>query len=887
MLRARMVLYAAIFTVVLTLFAADSQAIDVVQRHRLPNGLTVIIEEAHSAPVVSVQMWVRVGSADETDKEAGISHVFEHMLFKGTGKRTVGELASMIESVGGDINAYTSFDNTVYHLTVPSRHFATGLDVIADAIQNSSFDPDELKKELEVVLEEIRMNEDSPGRTMYKSILRNAYTTHPYRRPVIGYQETVSSFTRAQILGFFRQWYVPNNMTLVISGDVDGSAALSEVKKAFRGFKKAEDPHKKRPVEPAQRGLKTEILSRPIKDAHLGLAFHIPSLKDPDVYALDVAEVILGGGETSRLYKKLKLEKSLVHGISSYGMSLKDPGLFFITAVLEPGNIGPVISEAISELERLKHEGPDHEELGRAKFNIESDFVYSRETMDGIAGKLGYFETNLGDVNYEKKYIEGIRRVGSDDIRRVLAKYLNPEAMTVSALLPKDAPPISRDAIAGTIAASLKAASSKPVNAASDTKTTKVRLENGITLIVKEVHSNPTVAFYGAFPGGLRFETAEKNGIGNFTGAMLARGTAKRTREELSREVDEMAGGVSGFSGWNSTGASGKFLSSFFDKGLGIFADILLNPVFPEDEIEKLRKDTLAGINRQEDNLPGYTFKLLYKEMFRVHPYGMPAIGTRETVANFKRNDMAAHHEAFFAPDRMILTIVGDVKTDYAIEKVKAVFKDFKNTGKALARPLLDSPPSGIVKTGEVKDKEQTHMAIAFPGTTIGNEDSYALRVLSEILSGQGGRLFINLRDRLSLAYSVSAVEREGADPGIFGVYIASAPDKKDQALSALMKELEEIRTNPVTSDELNRARRSLIGSYEIGLQEVSSQASDMANNELYGLGYEFSKEYPGKIEAVTVEDVLRIARKYITLDSYVTSIVGPNGNKAESEPKP
>ncbi|MBI4949538.1 MAG: insulinase family protein [Deltaproteobacteria bacterium] len=887
MLRARMVLYAALFTVVLALFAADSQATDGVQRHRLSNGLTVIIEEARSAPVVSVQMWVRVGSADETDKEAGISHVFEHMLFKGTGKRTVGELASMIESVGGDINAYTSFDNTVYHLTVPSRHFSTGLDVIADAIQNSAFDPEELKKELEVVIEEIRMNEDSPGRTMYKSILRNAYTTHPYRRPVIGYQETVSSFTRPQILGFFRRWYVPNNMTLVISGDVDGSAALSEVKKAFRGFKKAEDPHKKRPVEPAQKVLKTEILTRPIKDGHLGLAFHIPSLKDPDIYALDVAEVILGGGETSRLYKKLKLEKSLVHGISSYGMSLKDPGLFFITAVLEPGNIEDAISGTISELERLKHEGPDHEEIERAKFNIESDFVYSRETTDGIAGKLGYFETNLGDVNYERKYIEGIRKVGSDDIRRVLAKYINPEAMTVSTLLPKDAPPISRDAIAGTIAASLKTASSKPANAEADTKTTKVRLENGITLIVKEVHSNPTVAFYGAFPGGLRFEKPDKNGVGNFTGAMLTRGTAKRTREELSREVEEMAGGVSGFSGWNSTGASGKFLSSFFDKGLGIFADVLLNPVFPEAEIEKLRKDTLAGINRQEDNLPGYTFKLLYKELFKVHPYGMPAIGTRETVADFRRDDMVAHHEAFFVPDRMILTIVGDVKTDYAIEKVKAAFTDFKNTGKALARPLLDPPPSGIVKTGEMKDKEQTHMAIAFPGTTIGNEDSYPLRVLSEILSGQGGRLFINLRDRLSLAYSVSAVEREGADPGIFGVYIASAPEKKDQAIAALLKELEEIRTNPVASDELNRARMSLIGSYEIGLQEVSSQASDMANNELYGLGYGFSREYLGKIEAVTVDDVLRIARKYITLDSYVVSIVGPNGNKAEPEPKP
>ncbi|MBI5643180.1 MAG: insulinase family protein [Deltaproteobacteria bacterium] len=870
---------AFLFTFLLLLgggaFAEPSQ----IHRTVLDNGLTVIIEEEHSAPVVSVQMWAQVGGAEETDKEAGISHVFEHMLFKGTAKRKVGQIASIIESVGGDINAYTSFDNTVYHLTVPSRYFTTGLDIISDAIQHSSFDPEELGKELEVVLEEIRMNEDNPGRNLYKSLLANAYKVHPYKRPVIGYQSTVKTFTREQILAFFKKWYVPNNMTLVIAGDVDHNEALGAIKKEFKDFKKAPNPHKKRPVEPPQGELRTDLLTKQVKDAHVGMAFHIPDLKNNDVYTLDVIEIILGGGETSRLYKKLKLEKSLVHGISAYPMSLKNPGLFFITSVLETQNIGPAISDTMVEIKRLQAEGPDHEELQRAKFNLESDFVYSRETMDGVAGKLGYYEVNLGDVNYEKKYIEGIRKVTPDDVKRVVAKYFRTDNMTVTALLPKDSDSaLTKDSISATV---IKAAEEavKLTEVREDTaKVTKVKLENGITLIVKEVHSNPTVAFYAAFPGGLRFESPEKNGAGNFMGSMLTRGTVKRTREELAQTVDEMAAGVSGFSGWNSTGASGKFLSMFFDKGLGIFADVMLNPTFPQEEIDKLKKDTIAAINRQEDYLPGYTFKLFYKELYRKHPYGMPSVGTVDTVSALTREDLISHYEKFFVPERMVLTIAGDIKTEYAIEKVTALFKDFKRSGVQLPPPPVEERQNEIRRTGEVKDKEQTHTAIGFLGTTIGSEDSYALKVMSEVLSGQGGRLFLNLRDRLSLAYSVSAIEKEAADPGILAVYIASAPDKKAEAIEALMKELKEITENRVTEDELNRAKRSLIGGYEIGLQEVSSQAGDMTNNELYGLGYNFYKLFPERINAVTADDVLRVARKYIDLNAYTISIVGPNG---------
>jgi zinc protease len=850
-----------------------------VSRTKLDNGLTVVIEEEHSAPVVSIQMWVRVGSADEPKKLAGISHVFEHMLFKGTEKRGVGQIANMIESVGGDINAYTSFDNTVYHLTVPSRHFGTGIDVISDAIQHSSFDPEELKKELEVVLEEIRMNEDSPGRKLFKSLLGSAFTTHPYGRPVIGYVDTVKSFTRQDILSFFRKWYVPNNMVLVIVGDVEHDETIKAVKEAFRGFKKAPDPHKKRPVEPKQNEMRAGVVSMQVQDAQLGMTFHIPTVKDEDTYAIDVMESILSGGETSRLYKKLKLEDELVHGISAYSMSLKNPGLFFITSMLKPENVEKTLTNSLEVIQKLALEGPDHEEIQRAKFNMESSFVYSRETMDGLAGKLGFFEVNLGDYAFEKKYIENIRKVTPEDVKRVTARYLTPANMTVAVLMPAGREgEVTKEELGASVKAAQAAAAKAKKEEAEEGRTTRTVLENGMTLVVKEVHSNPTVAFYATFPGGLRFEEKHKNGIGSFTAEMLTSGTLKRTREELAKELEDIAGGVGGFSGWNSTGASGKFLSMFFDKGLATFADVLMNPVFPEKEIEKLRADTLAAIARQEDNLPGYTFKLLYKELYDVHPYGMQTIGTKESITALKREDLVAHHKTFFAPDRMVLTLVGDIDTEYAAQKVNELFSGFKRESSALPYPPEDRPETMIEKTGAVKEKEQTHVGIGFNGTTIGHEDSYALRVMTEVLSGQGGRLFIELRDRKSLAYSVSAFSKEAVDPGIIGGYIATAPDKKDEAIQGLLDEFRKLREVPVSQEELTRAKRSIIGNYEIGLQSVSSQSADLANNELFGLGYGFSKVYPEKIQAVTAEDVRRVAQKYLDLDAYVISIVGPNG---------
>ena len=876
-IRRKVIIVLSLFTLFLAARATVNAKERNITKTTLPNGLTVILEEDKSAPVVAFQMWVMVGSADEKDSEAGIAHVFEHMLFKGTKKRGVGQIAKEVEAAGGSINAFTSFDSTVYHLALASRYFGTGLDIISDAIQHSSFDPVELKKELGVVMEELRMNEDRPGRKLYNTTLSTAYSVHPYRRPVIGYEKTVNGVTREKVLSFFSKWYIPNNMTLVIAGDFDAKKALGEIKESFNGFKKKPNPHLKRPSEPTQSSLKIKVTAQPIQQSHMAIAFHIPALKDKDTYSLDAIASILGEGVTSRLYKRLKIDEELVHTVSAYAMTAKDPGLFLVTATLDADNTDKAVKAILEELKKLSYGGPAERELDKAKLSLESDFIYARETMEGKAEQLGYYQTISGDLSYEEKYIEGIRKVTGEKIQDTVKKYFSSGNMTVSVLTPEDAS-LKEETLVKAAEEAEKVPSPVPSHVENEGRDiTKVKLENGITLLIKEDHSNPTVSLYATVPGGLRFETQATNGVGNFVSGMLSRGTKLRTRENLAREVEDIAGGINGFSGWNSAGVSAKFLSRFFDRGLNIFAEVVQGPSFPDEEIEKLRKDILAAIRREKDYLPGYTFKLLYRELYPNHPYGMPVIGTESTVSHFKREDLTDQYRRLFATERTIISIVGDINTDYVIENAKAAFKDFKQISEKTAPALSDqSPPPSVAATGEKQEKEQTNIGIGFIGPRVTDEDYYAMNVLTEVLSSQGGRLFIELRDKQSLAYAISAFLRPGVEPGIFAVYVGCEPSKKDKAIEGILKELKKTTEEKITDEELKRAKSSIIGSYELELQEVSSQASDMATNELLGLGYDHFRKYPEKINNVTAEDVLKAAQKYILLDNYVISVVGP-----------
>jgi len=875
MRRFRFVYLIAITLSILLLVVHHAQSKERVHQFTMENGLKVILEENRTSPVVALQVWVKTGSADERDDEAGMCHFIEHMIFKGTGKRKVGEMAKEVESLGGSINAYTSYDQTVYHITIASRYADIALDILADAVQHSVFDPAELEKEREVILEEIRMGEDDPSRKLFRQTMATAFQRHTYGRPIIGYEKTIRAITRDQMLAFFKQWYTPDIIFFVAAGDFDLQEMERKARALFKEFKRPSERLSERLREPDQKEIRSNLTFGNFKETYLQMAIPISSVTHEDAPCLDVIEQVLGGGETSRLVQKVKLEKGLVHSISASAYTPKDPGLFIIGATLQAENLERAVEEILKEVNRLIQEGVTAEELYRVRVNVESGLIYDRQTVQGQARKLGYYEATTGDVQFEKEYIKRISLLQSEDIKRIGEKYFKPFRWSLSLLAPAEKADVLKKVSLSAVVE--KAGSSiVPIDKEKPPPVLKTVLGNGVRLIVKENRNNPIVSIHVSFLAGVRFEEEAQNGINQFMAVMITKGTEKQTSLEIAKKVERMAGSLSGFSGYNSFGLSFAFLSQHFDEAMNLLGEVVKHPSFDTDEMEKRRRSILASIRQQEDDLDRMVFKLFRKVLYEKHPYRMDTMGTLDTIQRITQKDLKEYYGRIALPENMVLTVVGDVDVN---QVTSAVQKEFGKIQKSNFVPpeLPREPPLQKTRKSEVyKEKEQAHFVLGFPGATVQSTDRYVLDVLDAALSGMGGRLFYQLRDKESLAYALAFISNVNLDPGYICVYMGTHPDKIETAIAAVLRELKKVKDEGLTEDEVERAKRYLIGNFEIGLQTNGAHARQMSSDELLGLGYDHLERYPKEIQKVTREDVHRIAKEYFNLEAYALAIIRP-----------
>ena len=851
---------------------------DGTSRFKLDNGFTVILKENHTSPVASIQVWVKAGSANETDKEAGITHLIEHMIFKGTPTRKTGEIARTIEASGGRINAYTSLDRTVYYVESASSHFDTGLNVLLDAVQHSLFDMEELEREKEVVLEEYRRALDNPNRRLSKAMMSLSYKKHPYRRPVIGYEETIRSFDREAILKYIDKWYTPNNMVLVAVGDFDADRALNTIRSLIKDFPKGTGRKPSRPEEPEQTSLRKTILNEEVQQVYLDMSWHIPALTHDHMPALDILEIILGHGESCRLYRRLKMQESLVHHIDAGAYALADPGLFSIDATLRPENLNDALGSIVQEIVEITHKPVSEADIKKAKNIVEAHFVFAMESMSGQARALAFFETMTGDMFNSDKYVERIKQVTAHDIRKVACIYLKPENLSIGVLAPKGAGVVlSGQQITALFSKMTGASDAKRAGIPElDQKCSMVTLKNGLRLIIKENHNLPVVSIRAAFLGGVRLEDPYPWGISAFVSEMLTRGTNKRTFFEIASTIDSWAGSLSGFSGKNSFGISAKFLSKDLYPGLELLADVLFNPAFPESEMEKVRKDILAAIREKKDRPTPQLFDLFYKTLFQHHPYGHPQTGTAKTIRSITRTDLVQWYESRAIPSNLVLAVAGDVNKEQLVPHVRMLFGKLRPTSTKPSEIPSEPPLMRIREVHLYRPGAQTHFVIGYIGADLLSRDNAPMALLETALSGQGGRLFFKLRDKQSLAYSVTAFRRPGLETGVFGVYLACDPSKLSVAKEGVLRELEKIRKDGLSKIELEAAKKYLLGKLKIRLQTNGNQSMHMALNELYGLGYDDLRRYIEDIKAVTLEDIDRVARKIIVPDKYVFVTAGP-----------
>jgi zinc protease len=858
----------------------------------LANGLTVVAKEMPGTRVATVQIWVKAGSVYENIDEAGVTHFIEHMIFKGTETRGPGELAGAIEGVGGQVNAYTSYEYTVYHATLSAVYWDMALEVLAEAVMHSTFDPVELEREKKVVLEEVAMRYDRPNIRLFHELMATAYTRHPYRLPIIGNEESIASFSREKVLEYIGKHYYPQNILVVVAGDVKGMDVTAKVQEIFGSLNMEKSTPAKLPAEPRQDETRFFTIKADIMQPQMAIAIPISKFDSPDSPVLDVLAQIAGHGETSRLYRSLRDEKQLVYGINASAFTPTDPGMFEVTAVLDGSNMQQAFEAALAELFKFKYFSVTAEELKRAKHSLESDFVFNLERVEGQARVLGSFEMMSGDPR-EDEYLEKIRAVTHDDIRRIAQKYFTEKTINVGFLVGKesDFEPSSEEIEASVARAEESAIQSESEAMLPNTYLSRVHrfeLDNGITLLVREDDTVPTVGIRVVFPGGLRAETPVTNGAFSFISDLLPKGTSKMTAKEIAEAVADMAGNLTGFTGKNTFGLKADFLARFFPEGLVLVRDVIREPAFDASEADKIRPELLAQLKQQEDSLTALAFQEFNTILFEGHPYGLNSIGSEYAIKSFTAGALRDLYVQHARPERMVLAISGDVKAEAVRDQVLRLFGDWQDKQSSAVQDIEEEilTPSTLtsIKNREiVRDKEQVHLVIGFLGTTLKDTDRFALEILDTILSGQSGRLFSELRDKESLAYSLSSFSFFGLDTGTFGIYIGTSPEKKEQAIESVWQQLKKVREEKVSEEELNRAKNILISQYELAMQTHSSQALELALNETYDLGQDFGSRYIQAIKEVDAARVLQTARKYILPGAYVMVAVGAgHANKPE-----
>ncbi len=827
----------------------------------LKNGLQVLYYPYYRSDVITVNLCVKVGSTYETEKEAGITHLIEHMIFKGTETRKPDEIVGAIEDLGGYMNAFTSYDYTCYYVVGPSEIAETALDVLSDVVFHPYFDPVELEREKQVVLEEMKMRLDNPSVVLFEAVAKKFYTHYPYRRPIIGYENTVKSFTREDLLNYVHKFYTPQNMLLVVVGNIGEKKLFSLVKQKFAGIPEKPLAKVSFPEEPYPSKPELVWVQRDVKEGYFELAFPGPSIKSDDAPLMDLLSEILGGGEASRLYLNVKREKGLVNSISAYSFTPIGPGMFDISGTTSPEKFTKALKAILEEIELIKSIPPSEEELKRAKIKVLSDFIYSQETSEGLSRTLGNFQLTRGNYTDIKWYVHKIETATPEDISRVARKYLNFKKMVVGFL--------SEKKLFG------EKELTQIIDEVLSNKPKVFTLKDGLKLIVVPQRDIPTVGISLVFPGGVRFETKQTNGLFKALSLLWTRGTMHYSAEEISRMLESLGGSINGFSGSNTFGLKAIFLSKNLDKGLEILADIIKNPAFSQEECEKARPELLSLLLKQQDNPLSLAIKDFLSGIFPDHSYGLNRAGSREFYLHFSSDDLKKAYKEFAVPSRGVITVVGDVEPDYIKEKLNSLLEDFKDSPQAFKGEEKEPSLPKIHEQKIKKDAFQTQILLGFQTPGINSKEKVALEVLSSALSGQDGRLFRILRDEKALAYTVTSLVVFYPKRSAFIFYIACSPEKTKEAIQGFWEILEDVSKNGLTKEEIERGKKRLLGEAKVSLQSNIAKAEDMSVNQVLGLGWDYYKKFEKQVNKVSEEDIKELLKKYFSKDRSFLLILG------------
>ena len=826
----------------------------------LENGLKLIIKEDHRNPIVAFSIFVEGGSSLEGEYSgSGISHLIEHLLFKGTKKYPRGAIENTLHKYGGDIEAYTSYDYTGFSITILKEHQALALDILKEMLFFPSFDNRELKKEMGVIKREMDLIKDSPSDRISRLAFSNAFTTHPYRIPIIGYKENFEKLTRSDVVKFFKSHYTPEKMVMAIVGDVKEEFILRDVESIFSKIPRQKSMPQALPEEPRQIQERFIEERASVEGVYLNIAFHSTDLLSDDLYAMDLLSFILGQGESSILNENLRMKKQLVLSIGSYNYTPKYPGLFIISSVLKEENTLKAISEILNEVEILKNNGVREEDLIKAKNNFLAGYIYQKETIESQANNLAQSELLTGSPDFFEKYIELIKLVTHGDIQRAAKKYLNKENMSV-AILSKS----------GNI---LRSSTEKPLSKEVK-EVERTLLTNNIPVLTSENHSLPMVAISILFKGGVRIEDKNNNGISLLMSSMLLDGTSSMTRDDIAMLYESKAISINPYSGNNSLGISATCLKEHLEATLKILSNLCMDSIFPEEELTREKNEMLSAIDMQDNEIFNHGHRLLKEMLFKSHPYRFQTIGNKESVNRLTRDDLLNFHKNILSPDNIVIGISGDFVTQEAMPIVERYFLGLPlkkvESVETPKEPPLDKRVERLTNVAN----DQSLIILGFHGINIYDKDKYALELLVNILSSPSGVLFKSIREINGLSYATGAFNALGIDPGYIVIYALTSKENINKAKDLMFKELALVIKNGASEEEIEKSKNYLKAMRKIGMQTNSNFILTISMDELYGMGYNNYKEFDRLIDSVTKDDLKRAAEKFLTPDKCAVLIL-------------
>ncbi|WP_335039888.1 M16 family metallopeptidase [Nostoc sp.] len=870
-----------------------------VQKTVLDNGLTVLTKEVHTAPVVSVQVWYKVGSRNEVKGENGISHQLEHLMFKGTTARPV-QFGRLFSALGSQFNAFTSYDETAYFGTVQRDKLEALLTLEADRMENSLVGPDQLTSEKRVVISELQGYENSPGYRLSRAVMRDAFPSRAYGLPVGGTKADVEKFTVEQVRNYYQTYYSPDNATLVITGDFDTKPVLKVVQETYgklpKRAKTAVAKNSAQITTPTSVAKKAPIvLKQPGSAALLQAVYPLPDIKHPDVPAIDVMDSILTGGRSSRLYQAL-VESGLASSVSGGAAELIEPGWYEINATAAPGQelgkIGQVLQESLG---KLQEQPVTTEELNRAKTQLQASYILGNQDITSQATQLGYNQTVAGDYRFIERYLAAIAKVTPTQVQEAAKTYLNPAKQTIGFFEPTqpDGKPGSPSAGSGRTVENFSPG--KPVDpaelakylppATSATDSSKqslpeeFTLNNGLRVLLLRDRNLPTINLSGQIDAGTEFDGNQKAGLANLTAANLMNGTQTKNALTLAKTLEDRGADLSFSASREGASISGEGLSANLPILIQTLADVLKNATFPADQLELSRQRALTSLKVQLDDPRGLGRQVFQQAIYpENHPFhSFPSF---ESLKSITREDLLGFYQTHYRPDNTTIALVGDFDPVKLKALLNQEFGKWETTGKP---PVLKIPsvplPQTLTRLNKViPGKSEAVTYIGYNGISRKDPRYYAALVLNQILGGDtlSSRLGTEVRDRQGLTYGIYSGFAAGINPGPFLIQMQTAPLDTQKAIASTLALLKQLREQGVTETEFNAAKRSITNSYPVDLANPSDVSSIILDNAVLGLSRSEIRDFPQKIQAVTMTQMQQAIEDLIKPENLVIVTAGP-----------